>query len=546
MNECALRRFVLWVVVVVTLFSAGMHLWGVRHELPFVIKSDETVFVDAALGMIAEGTLNPRWFGNPGSTMIYPLAAIYHGWDVVMNGARLFHADPKILERYRSNPATFHLLGRCLSVAYGVMAIPFVYLLGRRAFGQRVGIAGAWLFAGYALAVSHAQEIRTDSAGAFFGVLSLWLCLRICDEPTLLNQAFAGAAIGLGIASRYFMIMLVPVLLAIDGYVVWKQGSGGDRVKLRLGIVIGLLAIACAFAVSTPFMFIDYHTAVRDIRLEARTTHEGADGLSPLGNARWYLSKAIPQAMSIPQAILGTAGLILVFWRRRFEQSVLGGFVVIFTIGICSSALHWARWFIPILPVLALFAADAMDRIVNWLAQALRASLPWHAALFAGGVILASTSAVRDLALQDVQQSRPSTRLVARQWMVENLPVGAKIAEEWYTAPLDGTEFAITEQFALATDCDLDDYKRAGYRYLVVSSAVYNRFLAEPARYGREVAFYKTLFSSAILLHMFEPMLHVDHRHEVYSWSDAREPAVLMRGGPTISIYELLPLGEKR
>src|SRR3989338_11149539 len=75
-------------------------LWTIQGELPFNAKPDEEIFVNNSAIMAATGDYNPHWFGNPGSTVIYPLASIYK----LKNSA----ANPLV-------PADFYLFGRLLS-----------------------------------------------------------------------------------------------------------------------------------------------------------------------------------------------------------------------------------------------------------------------------------------------------------------------------------------------------------------------------------------------------------------------------------------------
>jgi hypothetical protein len=73
----------------------------------------------------------------------------------------------------------------------------------------------------------------------------------------------------------------------------------------------------------------------------------------------------------------------------------------------------------------------------------------------------------------------------------------------------------------MAAGGNLSDYYREGYRYLVVSSRMYNRYFEEPERYPKEVNFYQTLFEQGELLHQFAPTRTI--------------------GGPVIRIYRLHP-----
>lgn len=514
-------RHIVWVLAFLTCLSLAVHVWGIRRNLPYEPEADEDIFVERTVNMLASGNLNPGWFGNPGSTIFYPLAGIIHAWHVIANGATLFQADPDLAALFDRNIYPFYLLGRLLTVLYGVLSLPLVYLLGRNAFNVQTGLLGAFLFIFYPVVVFHAQMVRTDSAGVFFGLLSLWLCLRAYDRPTISNHILAGIAIGLSISSRYFMVMLVPFLLVLDFTLAYKSVASVHPRQLLIAGLAGMVAAFIAFVLSTPYFFLDFSTALENIRLEARTTNLGADGLSPIENFIWYLTSAIPNAISWPQAILATAGSALALQKKHFKQAALLGFSLLYLVGISLSALHWPRWTIQILPILSLFAASAILWITDTMIPLLRLPARWAGVLVFLGAVIVTVQPGYGIIFQDIQQSNPSTRFMARQWMLEHLPPQSKIVQEAYTALLSGTDFQINQKFSMAAGGDLSDYYREGYRYLVVSSRMYNRYFEEPERYPKEVNFYQTLFEQGELLHQFAPSKTI--------------------GGPVIRIYRLRP-----
>jgi hypothetical protein len=509
-----------WILVCITCIALGFHLWGIRQNLPYTPEEDETTKVQPAVRMAASGSLNPGWFGNPGSTIIYPLAAIYRIWHAVAHGGTLFRPDPNLQVAFNSSSYEFYLLGRLMTIGYAVISVPIIYQIGRQAFGERVGLVGSWFSLLYPIAVEHAQMVRTDSAAVFFGMLSLWLCLKLYDRPTIRNQIMAGLAIGLSIATRYFMVALIPVLLAVDGLVLWRQASRSARLKANwLGIGTGLLTVAVAFALSTPYFFLDFTTALENLAYEARSPLVG--GLSPSGNFLWYLTRAIPQSITWPQTMLAALGIALVLWRRQPQQMLLLGFVVTFLTGISLSPLHWYRWIIQILPLFALFISCALDAIIVFLSTRLRLTPSVQRGLIISALLLVSVWPAYQLVLLDLRQSSPSTRILAREWILRNLPAGSRITHEHYSVPLVRTDFVVSERFSLATNRTVDDYYHDGYRYLVVSSAIYGRYLYLPDRYSSEAAFYQTLFAEGHLLQQFEPSTTC--------------------GGPVIRIDELTP-----
>lgn len=499
--------------------ALGFHLSGIQRDLPFTPEVDEPQSVMRAVNIAATGNLNPGWFGAPGSTVIYPLAGIFHVWNAVAHHGALFRPDAALQTTFQSSGSEFYVLGRLLTIFYAVVSVSLVYLVGRRAFGERVALMGAALSMLYPVAVLHAQMVRSDSASVFFGLLGLWLCLRLYDRPTAGNQILAGLAIGVAISSRYFMAALIPVLIVVEGMILRQQIAQRQKLWAAwLGMGAGLLAMAGGFALTTPYFFLDFETAWRSASVEARSTHLGADGLSPPENLVWYLTSAIPRSITLPQTALAALGALLAVWRHRPKQILLVGLAVVFLVGISRSPLHWQRWIIPILPLSALFAAYGLDAAIGRLSSRLSLSLSAQRGLVLLVVLLVAAWPAYKLVLQDIRLASPSTRVLAREWIIDNLPTGSQIAEEWYTAPLAGTDFAVSSQFSLSKR-PLDDYHSDGFRYLVVSSSIYGRFYADPDRYAAEIAFYDTLFAEGRLAQEFEPSY--------------------TRGGPVIKIYSI-------
>jgi hypothetical protein len=511
-----------WILVLIAGASFALHVLGIRQNLPYTPEADEPIFVRAAIGIAASGDLNPHWFGNPGSTVIYPLAGLFRVWFALTHRGMFLHPDPNLKTVFEANPSEFYLLGRLLTIVYAMMSVPLVYKLGEKVSGKRVGLIAAWLSVLSPLALTHARMVRTDSAAMFFGLLGLWLCIELYEKPGISKQFAAGLVVGLAIATRYFMVVLTAVLLAVDGLLLWRQHFSKTNCGIPfLHIAPGFIAVVLGFVLSTPYFFLDFDTAMQNLKVEARSTHLGADGLSPIGNLCFYLTQAIPGAITWPCAILAAVGLLLAVWKFQPKQILLVGFVGLFLGGISFSPLHWHRWIIQIIPVVVLFSAGVLDQIAIAFAKRLKAST---GAVLSGLLLLTSAWPLYRTVIVGIQGFNPSTRVLAREWILANVPSGSRIAQEAYTAPLAGTDYILFERSSLAYDRTLDDYSREGYRYLVVSSAMYGRYLAEPERYVAETAFYQALFTRAKLLQEFRPSN--------------------TRGGPVVRVYELEATGK--
>ncbi len=494
-------------LAVLLLFVSLTYLWGVRRDLPNAAGSDEVDFLLIVAQMAATSDPNPHWFGHPGATFIYPYAVGLHTWNAAVTGGPWLGADPSLAETLAENSGAAILVGRLVSVAYGILAIWMICLVGDRAFGPPVGLIGSWLAVLSPLTLDHVDMARTDSAGLFFGFLAMWALLRLLHEPSPRAHVLAGLTLGLAIASRYFLAGLLPLLLAIDVSLLSRATSPEDRRSTVRSALIGAASVAVGLALSSPFLFLEINEVVANLTHETRGAHPGADGLDYLGNLSWYFTVALPR--SVPWAVLALAGVgtIWSLVRRELGPLLLLGFVAIFLAGISFATLHWGRWLIQILPILALFAAAAIvwgvAAVVGRVGGSGRTREVALVTIVVAVSVVPALSYVRHARLQ----ASPSTRDIAREWIIDNLTPGERIAADLYTAPLQNTAFENTDfVFSLAEIVSTPaELAARGYDIAMVSSTVYRRFLGTPERYPKEVGFYRTLFRKHARIAEFRP-----------------------------------------
>lgn len=508
----------LLILLILTLTSVLL-MTGLRKDLPFAADVDEADFACKAIRMAQEGTLNPRWFGHPGSTILYPLTALYTVMHKVAPSWGVLEAPPRNRAVFEHKAWPFYLAGRLVNMAYFLGCILLVWRVGLRAFDNATALMGAWFFATTPFVILYASIIRTDLSATFFGLLCLLFCLRHAAQPSMSNRLLAGLAAGLALSSRYFMIALLPILPLAE--LAAARNYPPSRRALRwLGWSAALgLIVLIGFALTSPYAIIRHDITWRNVTGEARSTHLGADGLTPAGNLLWYFGTLLPRHISRAVIPLMGLGLLFTLRQRRTASLILAANAGLFMVAICLPRLHWDRWIIPALPILFLFAAWALVVMFRWCHGRWSGLKQYEALLLALLAVVFSARALRHSVRESIQYAQPGTRVAAREWVMRNVPPGARFFQEGQSIALQGEPYVLDDHYALAPQWLKNPAHYLEYDYIVANSRMYDRYFAEPQRYAREVAIYQWLFDHATLVAEFAPT-HI-------------------RAGPVVRIYRV-------
>jgi hypothetical protein len=242
-------------------------------------------------------------------------------------------------------------------------------------------------------------------------------------RPSTAARIAAGLAIGAAIASRYLLVVLALVYAAAE-LILWLRRPPEERSAETFGraAVIGGVAAMAGFLVCAPYVLLDFGQVLKSLAHERRETHPGADGLGLVGNLRYYLTFALPAAVPIPAQLAALVAAVLAVARRRAEPLLLLLFAVVFTLGISLPALHWERWLIPVLPIVAIFAAAGVVEIVDVLLRRLPTTRAIRAGVLTLAVLLVSFTGVWRFVDFAEMQGHPNTLTLAREWFLGRGP----------------------------------------------------------------------------------------------------------------------------
>jgi hypothetical protein len=230
----------------------------------------------------------------------------------------------------------------------------------------------------------------------------------------------------------------------------------------------------------------------------------------------------------------------------------------------------FARWLLPVYPVLCLLAGWAAVAAAGWAVARvgrLRGS-PWPAV--AAGVLLCAQGLVYSVH-NDLLLTRQDTRQLARDWMVDHVPARSKVVVEpfapalWASDPggakprwnkwpttrskinndgsvLRGRGRVIRfEDYERTTRPELvGSYARGGYCWVVTGSTQYGRAFAEPEEVPNAIRYYRELQRRGTLVHRVSPYGEGEEPIPFsYDFSFNGYPLRYERPGPEVRIYRL-------
>ena len=544
----------------VLLAALLLRLWGSRTGLPFVYNVDEGAhFVPRAIGMFDHG-YDPGYFINP-PAFTYVLHAVY--W--------LAWGGEGVRDQFARDPTPVFALARATSALLGTLAAGLLAWTAARLFDRRVALVAAILLGVAFLPVHYGHFALNDSPTLAPVCLSLLGTAGVLRRGRTRDFLLAGAGLGLATASKYTAgIVVVPLLAAA------ALGPGAPARRLRDLVLAGAVSLG-AFVVANPYALLDPHAFKADLGKQSATSADGGGKLG-LGdqNGLFYYAGSLAWGLGIVPALAALGGAVWLAVRDRRLAAVLLPMPLLYLAFMGTQDRFFARWLLPIYPVLVLLAAWAATEAVRLLLARLRLRRPvpvWVAPAVAAVVL--GVQGLVYVVHNDAVLSRTDTRAIARAWMVRHIPEGSKVVIEpmapdpWVMDPghpsrktSSGDRWIkrATSHFAilpsgrkqLLDDVQLEDYERTlrpdllssyqrgGYCWVVTGSTQYGRALVEPRKAPWAIRYYRELRRIGEVVFRVSP-LEGGTGEPPFSFDDAfnYRPLGYHRPGPRIVIYRL-------
>ena len=557
---------------VVLVIAAVLRLWGAKTGLPFVYNPDEnTHFVTRAIAMF-DHSFHPHYFMNPpGFTY-----ALYFVFALVFGGSG-------VQEMFALNPGEVFLVARITVALFGVAAVALLVWAGTHFFDRRVGLLAGLLLAVSYLAVFYSHFALNDVPTLVPVCLALVGAAGVLRTGRLRYSVLAGIGIGLAVDMKYTAGVVGWCWLAAT---LLFQTSGKRNKAARVAtantvswvnrlqhIVVGGIVTVFAFVAANPYALLDSTSFQEGLQTQADIiAGEHKLGLAQTTGLFYYL-KSLTWGFGWIPALAAFGSAIALMFRDRRRAFILIGAPVILLAVIGTQDRFFARWALPMYPILCILAAWGAIQLVEWITKRRLAALKPYLIGIAVLLLVAqgSIASIRN----DQVLTRADTRQLAHNWMMQNVPKGSRVVLEpivpdlWATNPTVRTQegggyhwkkwltsynnngltnkFGIHHgnfQYSLRPDL-IDKYQEKGYCWVVTGSTQYGRTQAQPELVPQAVAYYKKLKQQSKVVYQGSPYKKGAQPVPFsFDFSFNHYPSAYSRPGPAVIIHKLDTAGK--
>jgi YYY domain-containing protein len=386
-----------------------------------------------------------------------------------------------------------HLVGRVLSALFDLGTILLLFFLARRLFDWRVGLVSSFLLALTVLNIQGSHYFAVDTFLTFFVALTLWFTLDVAQGKGWPAFVGLGISMGLTMACKVSVFLLVAVValggwIRLRRRVVAGARAGDAALRTLAGLALAALAAFAIFRVAQPYAWAGpnydgwdsvpepwgerlkvFQRVPEPIRAVLMPNPQWiADiisaGAQQTGEAdmpwgrQWTertpwlfpLQNMVVWGMGVPLGVAAWLGVVLIVvqlilaWRRSRNRQLgsepprmANWDLIIIPLAWVLLTFVWqgmqfvksVRYFLPIFPYLAMFAAYLVVSAWDWAsARRWNKLRKWGMKAAAGGLaalVLLGTLAWAFAFIQIYRE--PVTRVQATRWMYENIDSGATL-----------------------------------------------------------------------------------------------------------------------
>jgi hypothetical protein len=421
--------------------------------------------------------MNPRKLDFDPGNYIYPSLHTYLvgaavGACALVGAVRLETA----LDYYLDHPdelGRMYLVGRALSLVAAAAALVLVWVVGEK-MGRGTGLLALALLAAMPALGIHAHNLTRNTSAALAIVLFFICCRKVVETGAARWYDIAGGAAGLCVAFQYFAVALW-VLVPLAALLRLRRSDDTTRSALT-GVLVSLVVMAAVFCLTCPYHLRNADQFLADFRSE--TVHVGGGVVARLASLGWatHLPRMMPALLTWPMTVAIGLGVVVALVRRQPDDWLLLALLVVWAGIVGYDGRVYSRYYVPILPVMALLGARGLMAIWEATRRVLR--IGWARALVGIAVLGAVLGPAWALTWAWSRlYSRENVRTLAGEWIASRVPKGARIGVtkwpwQFEMPPIDPGKYrlVVLEDLARGSAHDLERLWQEKPDYFVTSS----------------------------------------------------------------------------
>lgn len=384
----------------------------------------------------------------------------------------LYYAG-QLFSTIQNNPALahygfLHLPGRFLSTISDIFTLLVIFLIGRKLFNNKIGLLASFFYAISVLPIQLSHFYAVDTILTLFIVLTLYQLILFYEKPTIKRGVLIGLFFGLALATKVSALVLAVAIgasIVADFLLLFiKQPHKPHSYLPHLPKFIKhLIGYGCIISLTTlvtflffePYAFIDFQNFWLQTMQQSAMTKDAFTFPYTLQ----YVNKT-PYLYEIKNIFLYGLGPLLAiisfigFWYfikliiqkkktdKWAQEIILLIFFVSYFITVGNFAIGFMRYMLPVYPLLCLFAALPIYRIIK--------NIKNQKLFFISQLSFLICILIWPLSFIQIY-SQNNTRVEATNWINTTIPSGKTIlVEHWDDRlPLRFSENYIIEDLEL-------------------------------------------------------------------------------------------------
>lgn len=410
-----------WMLLGLTALACVLRFWGLNFGLPFAESRPDEMLIISKAFRYGTGDLNPHWFRYP-SLFSYVTFAAFGGYAGVLFVAGKIHAAQDLVIRFVEDPTPFFLIVRGLSAFAGALTVSALFVIARRIYGTLTALVAGLLLAVAYIHVRHSHFGVTDIPMTLLTTGSVFFAWRVFREGRFRDYILAGLLAGFATATKYNAALVIVALVVahvLRAKLQWRIVL--DRRLWGAGVVM-----FGAFALSSPFVLLDWRTAWSDIGLDTAEIAAATVGQFERGWLR-HLFFSLWHGVGPVVLFLAAAGIVAGLARCWRETLVILAFPATYYLVMGAGYANFVRHIVPVVPFVCLFAGWALGSLVTH-GESVGPRWRWPVRAVIIALCLAGVfpTVTRSVAL-DRLLGREDTRSMAAHYVMEQLPVGGRL-----------------------------------------------------------------------------------------------------------------------